>query len=188
MSLRRRRDGARGSGSPGGAILWLCTGSERTEGTLILSTAPPFAGWRRRWISVGSVLLREHPDLAVGSSWRRGCPGCHEEGEISLRKTSESAAFSRALRSATCFPTRVGTARESCRERGAACRGRWRGNAPRWPARPAPLGAGEGLRESAARVQGSNARRVCPRVVKGCRSRQATSRLRDACSRWQRGA
>jgi len=54
------------------------------------------------------------------------------------------------------------------------------GNASWRPTQLASVGAGEQRSESPARVRGSNARRVCPCVVQGCRSRQAKPRLREA--------
>jgi hypothetical protein len=49
------------------------------------------------------------------------------------------------------------------------------------PTQPASL-AGEQRSESPARARGSDARRVCPRVVYGCRSRQAMSRAQRSAS------
>ena len=62
-----------------------------------------------------------------------------------------------------------------------------RANASDTPTQPASP-AGEQRSESPARARGSDARRVCPRVVHGCRSRQAMSRAQRSASRWQRDA
>lgn len=92
-------------------------------------------------------------DPGAGSSTRKGA-----------RNRSQKAARFPSLGRSDPWPARV-----VARGPSDACK---RIGPPTQPASP----AGEQRSESPARARGSDARRVCPRVVYGCRSRQAMSR------------
>jgi hypothetical protein len=107
-------------------------------------------------------------------------PGASREGHARCRQE-------RAARLGSNAPARNLLSRASgARRREPSCgrsrlAGPRRGNTAVRPTQPAPVGAGEQRGESPTRVRGSNARRVCPRVVSGCRSRQAAPGSREAC-------
>jgi len=72
--------------------------------------------------------------------------------------------------------------------KGSRLAGHHRGNAGRGQRNRHPLvPAGSGAK-APTRVRGSAARRVCPRVEYGCRSRRTTPRFQETRSRRQRGA
>jgi len=117
--------------------------------------------------------LREAPGPARRTYRRPGCREFHEEGRANR---SQKAARFPSLGRSDPWPARV-----VARGPFDACKCIGHANA-------AGITAGEQRSESPARARGSDARRVCPRVVYGCRSRQAMSRAQRSASRWQRDA
>lgn len=128
---------------------------------MILCAGSLFAKRHRTWILVGAPRLREAPapETHVSTTRVPGVPRGRKR-EI-VRRRLRAFLHSDA-------PTH-------------GPRGSWlaggpmRANVSGTPTQPASL-AGEQRSESPARARGSDARRVCPRVVYGCRSRQAMSR------------
>jgi len=129
---------------------------------LILCAASLFAKRHRMWISVGAPHLREVPGPARRTHRRPGCREFNEEGRAKSFAEGCALSFTRTLRP---------MARTGRGSRAVRCDA----NASDTPTQPASP-AGEQRSESPARARGSDARRVCPRVVYGCRSRQAMSR------------
>jgi len=181
MSPRRRRDGVTVRARIGGAILSSRKGSNAAEGTSVHSTASPFAGRYPRWTSTRAKSLE-----ALQASRRivrvtrvpEALRGGHARTRFkSARQRLHSSASARNL--ALCHES-GNAVRESHRVRGRGSQAPYPATDGERPTQPASVGAGEQRSESSTRVRGSNARRVCPRVVSGCRSRQATPRLREA--------
>jgi hypothetical protein len=136
-------------------------------------------GWREK--------TRGDPSLAPT---RAGDPGARGATRRARATSSKSAqlAFTRALRSAICPVHASGTRRAQA----VACRSWLAGFLMRQriarPTQPASVGAGEQRGESLTRVRGSNARRVCPRVVSVAEVGERRRGPEKRESRWQRAA
>jgi len=115
--------------------------------------------------------------LQVPQDARIDDPGARSSTRKGARNRSQKAARFPSLGRSDPWPVRVVARRPSGATQSASDT----------PTQPASF-AGEQRSESPARARGSDARRVCPRVVYGCRSRQAMSRVQRSASRWQRDA
>lgn len=149
------------------------------EGTLILPKRSPFARRFPRWVSAGATK-RE-----VLQTSRRVEPVTRVP-EASKRRARANRSKNARSPSLRRFGPRfaLSTQVERNVRKHVAC-GPWLagprcGNVSRRPTQLASVGAGEQRGESPTRVRGSVARRVCPRIVTGCRSRQAPLRLRKS--------
>jgi len=149
-------------------------GSIPAEGTSILSAALPFARQRSRRDLGRGEAVRGDSKPHEQSRRRPGCPRRHEEGirehrsRIALRLLSNVSA------------------RELLRAGHGSQAKRW-AKLTEGPTQPASVGAGvKAGRELHWRARAFGSFGCARASYPGCRSRQASSRLREARTRWQR--
>ena len=175
MPLRRRRDGAAVQARTEEQSSGSRKGSGATESTSVFSTVSPFAGRHPRGTSAGAT---RRGALQTSAASRAGDPGARGATRRARATSSKSARLPLLERlgpqSVPSTQVERGVrkpARDRSRLAGSQC-----GNAPtgqrnRHRLVPASSGA-----KAPLACEDRTLVRVCPRVDKGCRSRQATPR------------